>query len=113
MIRRPPRSTLFPYTTLADLDRWRDQVAWVPQSPVFAGGTVRDEVGSEDLLAELGLTGFADRPVATLSLGQRQRVAVARALAKVQAGAWLLLLDEPTAHLDEVNARRVLDAVQR
>lgn len=97
----------------ADLDRWRDQVAWVPQSPVFAGGTVRDEVGSEDVLAELGLTGLADRPVARLSLGQRQRVAVARALQKTRAGAWLLVLDEPTAHLDEVNARRVLDAVQR
>src|SRR5688572_32020235 len=25
MIRRPPRSTLFPYTTLSDLDRLRDQ----------------------------------------------------------------------------------------
>ena len=97
----------------ADLDRWRDQVAWVPQSPVFAGGTVRDEVGSEDVLAELGLTGLADRPVARLSLGQRQRVAVARALQKTRAGAWLLVLDEPTAHLDEVNARHVLDAVQR
>ena len=99
----------------ADLGRWRDQVAWVPQSPVFAGGTVRDEVGPDagDVLAELGLTGLADRPVDRLSLGQRQRVAVARALLKVRAGAWLLLLDEPTAHLDEVNARRVLDAVRR
>ncbi|WP_370969956.1 thiol reductant ABC exporter subunit CydD [Amycolatopsis sp. cg9] len=97
----------------ADLARWREQVAWVPQSPVFTGGTVRDEVGSEAPLDELGLTGLADRPVAKLSLGQRQRVAVARALARVERGAWLLLLDEPTAHLDEATARLVLDAVQR
>ncbi|WP_284749971.1 ATP-binding cassette domain-containing protein [Amycolatopsis sp. RTGN1] len=97
----------------ADLARWREQVAWVPQSPVFTGGTVRDEIGSGALLAELGLTGLADRPVARLSLGQRQRVAVARALQRVRDGAWLLLLDEPTAHLDEANARLVLDAVQR
>ncbi|WP_318305961.1 thiol reductant ABC exporter subunit CydC [Amycolatopsis solani] len=97
----------------ADLERWREQVAWVPQSPVFAGGTVREEVGSDALLDELGLTGLADRPVAKLSLGQRQRVAVARALVRVQGGAWLLLLDEPTAHLDEATARLVLDAVQR
>ncbi|MGV9359710.1 thiol reductant ABC exporter subunit CydD [Amycolatopsis sp. NPDC003731] len=98
----------------ADLARWREQVAWVPQSPVFTGGTVREEAGSSDeLLAELGLNGLADRPVSQLSLGQRQRVAVARALNRVRHGAWLLLLDEPTAHLDEASARLVLDAVQR
>nr|WP_245787525.1 thiol reductant ABC exporter subunit CydD [Amycolatopsis saalfeldensis] len=99
-----------------DLERWRRDVAWVPQSPVFSGGTVREELagpGIEEVLGELGLDGLADRPVDRLSLGQRQRVAVARALLKVRSGAWLLLLDEPTAHLDEANAARVLDAVQR
>ncbi|WP_409461808.1 thiol reductant ABC exporter subunit CydD [Amycolatopsis sp. GA6-003] len=102
----------------ADLERWRAGIAWVPQSPVFSGGTVREELavaGSDvdAMLGELGLHGLADRPVDRLSLGQRQRVAVARALLRVQSGAWLLLLDEPTAHLDDVNARRVLDAVER
>ncbi|WP_051792014.1 thiol reductant ABC exporter subunit CydD [Amycolatopsis jejuensis] len=102
----------------ADLERWRAGIAWVPQSPVFSGGTVREELaaGGSDVdavLGELGLHGLADRPVDRLSLGQRQRVAVARALLRVRAGAWLLLLDEPTAHLDDVNARRVLDAVDR
>ncbi|WIX80560.1 thiol reductant ABC exporter subunit CydC [Amycolatopsis carbonis] len=176
-----------------DIDRWRADVAWVPQSPVFSGGTVREEVSGsaavasvagsgtagrrpataasglasagsdgvdetdavgtasaafnlpvgdfvadsggfgsgavgavgvregvageadvvEEVLAELGLSGSGERPVGQLSLGQRQRVAVARALVKVRAGAWLLLLDEPTAHLDEVNARRVMGAVER
>ncbi|WP_326838140.1 thiol reductant ABC exporter subunit CydC [Amycolatopsis rhabdoformis] len=66
-----------------------------------------------EVLAELGLAGLEDRSVDQLSVGQRQRVAVARALVRVRAGAWLLLLDEPTAHLDEVNARRVLGAVER
>lgn len=102
----------------ADLERWRAGIAWVPQSPVFSGGTVREELavaGSDvdAVLGELGLHGLADRPVDRLSQGQRQRVAVARALLRVQSGAWLLLLDEPTAHLDDVNARRVLDAVER
>ncbi|KZB82527.1 glutathione/cysteine ABC transporter permease/ATP-binding protein [Amycolatopsis regifaucium] len=97
----------------AELDRWRQNVAWVPQSPVFGGGTVRDEVGADDILGELGLSGLAERPVAKLSQGQRQRVAVARALARVRTGAWLLLLDEPTAHLDEVNAALVMAAVAK
>ncbi|MGW4482778.1 thiol reductant ABC exporter subunit CydC [Amycolatopsis sp. NPDC004368] len=77
-----------------------------------AAGAVGAGVVTE-VLAELGLAGLEERPVEQLSLGQRQRVAVARALVKVRAGAWLLLLDEPTAHLDEVNARRVLHAVER
>ncbi|WP_410664354.1 thiol reductant ABC exporter subunit CydC [Amycolatopsis sp. lyj-84] len=97
----------------ADLDHWRENVAWVPQSPVFGGGTVRDEVGAEDILGELGLTGLADRPVSKLSQGQRQRVAAARALVRIRSGAWLLLLDEPTAHLDEVNAGLVMAAVAK
>lgn len=97
----------------ADLDRWREKVAWVPQSPVFGGGTVREEVGAEDILDELGLTGLGDRPVSKLSQGQRQRVAVARALVRVRSGAWLLLLDEPTAHLDEANAGLVMAAVRK
>ncbi|WP_134727978.1 thiol reductant ABC exporter subunit CydD [Amycolatopsis nivea] len=102
----------------ADLERWRAGIAWVPQSPVFSGGTVREELAVagpdvDAMLGELGLHGLADRPVDRLSQGQRQRVAVARALLRVQSGAWLLLLDEPTAHLDDVNARRVMDAVER
>ncbi|MEV6905390.1 thiol reductant ABC exporter subunit CydC [Amycolatopsis sp. NPDC051071] len=96
----------------ADLERWRENVAWVPQSPVFGGGTVREEVGAEDVLGELGLTGLAGRPVSKLSQGQRQRVAVARALVRIRSGAWLFLLDEPTAHLDEVNAGLVMNAVR-
>jgi ATP-binding cassette subfamily C protein CydCD len=45
---------------------------------------------------------------AGLSAGQRQRVALARAFLRAERGAGLLLLDEPTAHLDTVTEARVL-----
>jgi ABC-type lipoprotein export system ATPase subunit len=53
-------------------------------------------------LAEVGLAERLDLPAARLSAGERQRVAIARALA---AGTSLLLVDEPTARLDEESAR--------
>ena len=52
-------------------------------------------------LAAVGLAGVAERRVADLSAGQRERVAVARAVA---ARPRLLLADEPTARLDVANA---------
>ena len=60
------------------------------------------------LLAELGL----DRPdarVEELSVGQQQRVAVARAVACSPA---LVLADEPTASLDPENAANAMDLIQ-
>ena len=53
-----------------------------------------------ELLARVGLAHKQDTPMATLSLGQRQRVAFLRALAQPFEA---LLLDEPFSHLDEAN----------
>ena len=61
-------------------------------------------VGKEevrDMLARLGLSAHIDKPCATLSLGQQQRVAFVRALAQP---CDFILLDEPISHLDDLNA---------
>jgi len=55
-------------------------------------------------LDEVGLAELAGQRVSRLSMGERQRVALARALAARPA---LLLADEPTARLDEANARAI------
>ncbi|PRY47873.1 ATP-binding cassette subfamily C protein CydCD [Geodermatophilus tzadiensis] len=91
-------------------------IALVPQHPRTTAPTVGDELrrhaggSGVDLaaaVADVGAAGLADRTCTTLSPGELQRVAVARALLRVRRGARLLLLDEPTAHLDAASAARV------
>ncbi len=56
-----------------------------------------DTIAVDGALARVGLDGYAARSVESLSSGERQRVWLALALAQ---GAGLVLLDEPTSHLD-------------
>ncbi|MDQ0732520.1 thiol reductant ABC exporter subunit CydD [Arthrobacter sp. B1I2] len=116
--------------TISGLDR--SAVAWVPQHPVMVAGTVLDEVllylspdpgrGPDRFAAEesarrclerAGAAHLAGKHQAELSPGELRRVALARGLARIDAGATLLLLDEPTAHLDDASALIVEDAIRR
>lgn len=97
---------------------WRRQIAWVPQRPYLVRGSIAENLllaepgaasGTLARAVELsGLSGLIERlpgglgtPVGeggvTLSAGERQRIAIARAILR---DAPVVLLDEPTAHLD-------------
>ncbi len=67
--------------------------------------TPEDHAFREKLLSELGLSPFATQRPHRLSQGQRQRLALARALVNRPA---LVLADEPTASLDDENAASAL-----
>jgi ABC-type multidrug transport system fused ATPase/permease subunit len=114
-----------------DPARWRAEVAWVSQRPHLFHGTVADnirlalpdadraavrdaarEAGADDFIAALP-AGYAT-PVGEdgvrLSGGQRQRIAIARAFL---ADARLVILDEPTSHLDAESESVIRDSVAR
>ncbi|HSL35521.1 MAG TPA: thiol reductant ABC exporter subunit CydD, partial [Arthrobacter sp.] len=108
-------------------------LAWVPQHPVMVAPTVLEEIrlylGSAEGTAADGEGGdpehaaalrclaacaaehLAAKHPAELSPGELRRVALARGLARIEAGARVLLLDEPTAHLDRESATAVSRAI--
>ena len=105
---------------------WRRRMALVPQRPglfdltvagnVQYGLQVRGLRGPEArdrvawALAEVGLAGYASRRAATLSGGESQRLALARALV---LDPEVLLLDEPTANLDPAGVALVEGLVKK
>ena len=69
-----------------------------------------DDAVVRDLLAIVGLQGFEERQIATLSGGEQQRVALARSLAPQPRA---LLLDEPFGALDRGRREQLVDDVAR
>lgn len=104
-----------------DLAHWRRQLAWLGQEPQLFHGTVRENVALANpnitdeqvwhLLEQanihefvrtqpLGLATPIGEQSSTLSVGQAQRIALARALAQASQ---VFILDEPSASLDSVS----------
>ena len=109
-----------------ELPRFRARVVYVQQQPVLIPGTVLDNLelplrfqvnagrGTRDgraaaLLSQLGKSvGFLDQRASVLSGGEGQIVPLVRALLLEPA---VLLLDEPTAHVDAEATERVEEVV--
>lgn len=99
------------------------KIAYVPQDIQFGELSVFDSVlmgrvsyfglkaGPEDyravekILEDMGLTAYADRNVDALSGGERQKIAIARAMAQEPK---LMVFDEPTGNLDIANEHLIL-----
>jgi ABC-type transport system involved in cytochrome bd biosynthesis fused ATPase/permease subunit len=111
-------------------DRWRAQIAWVPQHPHLFAGSAADNIalgqpgaGLDAIRRAARLAGAAEfiealpggyhaalgERALRLSAGQRQKIALARAFLR---DAPLVLLDEPAAHLDPVGARQLARAIE-
>src|SRR5690606_24642357 len=75
----------------------------------FAGGSV-DRPRAESLLERVGLSGRLTHKPSQLSVGEQQRVSVARALANRPR---LLLADEPTANVDPSNQQQIIDLIRQ
>lgn len=85
-----------------------EDVAFGPENMGLPQEEIRRRV--DESLAEVGLDGFQQRLVFALSRGQRQRVAVAGALAMRPA---VLLCDEPCAMLDAEGKRDVMGVLRQ
>lgn len=88
--------------------RGRDEI--VSQARAYGLSRAESRARAEELLAAFDLSEHADRPVSTLSGGQRRRLDVAIGLV---AAPPLLFLDEPSTGLDPQNRVNLQEQVRR
>ncbi|PAX53878.1 energy-coupling factor ABC transporter ATP-binding protein [Brunnivagina elsteri] len=110
------------------LQRLRQQVGLVFQDPEqqLVAATVEEDISYglcnlgipnteiaqriEAILLEFGLTELAQKPVHHLSLGQKKRVSIADVMVLEPE---LILLDEPTAYLDRLHTRNLINTLNK
>lgn len=90
------------------VDRVEDEIAFALENLALPPAQMRLRV--EEVMDLLGLTPLRDRPLESLSGGEKQRVAIGAALALRPR---VLVLDEPTSQLDPWSADEVLQALVR
>ena len=98
-------SALFPYSVLEVVRMGR-----APHLGLFATPSHHDTDIAEEKLNLLGMFHLRDKPYTQISGGERQLVLIARTLAQEPS---VILMDEPTSHLDYRNQTIVLRIVNR
>ncbi len=104
------------------------RIAYVPQDIQFGALTVfdsilmgrvsyfglkashQDYVAVENIMKDMGLEAFAQRNVETLSGGERQKIAIARAMTQEPK---LMIFDEPTGNLDIANEQLIMQEAKK
>lgn len=97
--------TTFAYTVLDVVTMGRTYAA-----RMFAPPGKEERAIAREALKQVGLEGFEDREYTRLSGGELQLVMIARAIAQQSR---LLVMDEPTAHLDFTHELNVMEVVTR
>jgi iron complex transport system ATP-binding protein len=81
-----------------------------PHISAFSVPNEKDYKKTEEAFARIGITHLRKKPISEMSGGESQMVMIARALAQEPS---LLILDEPTSHLDIGNQMKVITTIDR